>query len=33
LNLFSMNETLAGSYEYFEEDGLKQRGNATAIMI
>ena len=31
-NLFSMNETLDGSYEYFEEDKLKQRGNATAIM-
>ena len=31
-NLFSMNKTLDGSYEYFEEDKLKQRGNATAIM-
>jgi len=32
-DLLSMNETLDGSYEYFEEDRLKQRGNATAIMI
>jgi hypothetical protein len=33
LNLFSMNETLAGSYEYFEADKLEQRGNATATMV
>jgi hypothetical protein len=32
-NLFSKNETLTGGYEYFEDDMLMQRGNATAIMI